>query len=244
MTVQITSDATADPALTNGIFPPVIDGLLGYWEHQGTIDRARVNLVDGTLSAVSGTPVMEANGMTCVHAVNFLTTAIPESAEMTLLSVAFFSAGLATGNRTACISNFSTTVGASLIVDGNSGTPGTTGRVQAQGAFNPDTPTMIAAQLGSPDITGFRLRAARISPAGHTINDLTAGLSATGAAGTNGRTLAAGTMRIGGGVTGYFNSTPIKLLRSAIYNRVLSDTELATMRAWINGQLAPLSITV
>lgn len=243
MTVQITSDTTADPTLTNGIFPPVIDGLLGYWEHQDTVDRARLNLVDGTLSSVNGTPVMASDGMTCVHAVNFLTTAIAESADMTLMSVAFFATGLTTGNRTACISNFTTNTGASLIVDSNGGT-GTTGRVQAQGAFNPGTPTMAAAQLGSADITGFRLRAARISSTGHTVNDLTAGLSSTAAAGINGRTLAAGAMRIGSGVTGYFNATPIKLLRSVIYNRVLTDGELATMRAWINGQLASLSITV
>lgn len=240
MAVQIESDAEADADLTNGIFPPVSDGLIGFFEHQGTIDRARLNLVDGEGATVVGTPVVAADGVTFTGSTNYLVTDIAEQDTMTILQVSRIESTLveATSGAAPFWGFFNGTGGHALWAAARTDlTPAPpAGRLRGS-VFRGDGPVSTVADLLDPDMSGWRLRASRLGPAASVkVDDLTSELSAV-ATNASARVLGTATLAIGSlRTTGYAGS--VKALRTAVYSRVLTDTEMATMYAWLAEQVA------
>lgn len=246
MVLQLESDAEADPALANGIFPPIPDGLIGYWEHQDSLERARLNLVDGTHSAVVGTPTVAADGMTCTGYSHYLNTGIAEVDDMTYLVVAqaldSFT-NVAPGSA-MFVGNYRSVpgLGTYLYAFGASGTPLPGGALRAISFFGSGAGTIANAGVSQADMTGWRCRSARVAlGVGSTVNDLTSGVTATAANLAEPRVRNTGyPILIGSAHTNQFTART-KHLRTAIYSRRLTDLDLATMHTWLAAQVAAVN---
>jgi hypothetical protein len=243
MVLQLESDNEADPAMANGIFPPIYDGLIGYWEHQDSLERARLNLVDGTLSGVVGTPTVEADGMTCTGFSHYLNTGLEEQDDLTYIIVAKALdpfTNLAPG-QAMFIGNYRSVpgLGTYLYAFGASATPLPGGALRAISFFGSGAGTIANAGLSQADMTGWRCRSARVGlGVGSTVNDLTAGVTATAANVASPRLRNTGyPILIGSAHTNQFTART-KHLRTAIYRGRRSDLEVATMKAWLAAQVA------
>jgi len=242
MAIQLESDQEADPALTTGIFPPVALGLSGYWELQGTIDRARLNVATGVLASVVGSPVVEADGVTLSGYANYLVSDVSETDGMTVLVVGKvvtpLTSGPPLGAGAMLVSNFNgggTANGFSLLAaPGVAADPG--GLVQCY-AF--ETSLASNAVCQETALRGaWRVLAGRASAAVKPyVADLTVGLSAQASGAGIGRWKNASPLALGSSYRNDWTGS-VKLLRVAVYNRALSDAELATMRTWLAAQVA------
>lgn len=229
MAVQIINDDVADASIVNGVSLPVNAGLVGYFEHWGgNLTQARTNLVDGSLAALVGTPVAASDGLTTTTNVNFLLTALPETAAFTFFSIANIQGtpDLTNAGSFGLIGNFRSGVGGTqFYVRGPASGSAPAGRITSLAYANG---AAITHDLALADVTGWKMRAVRWTPGGGlTTFALTSGGKVT-TTNANTRSLnALDPLAIGGrhqsSVTGI-----CKQGLSVIYNTPLTDAQIET----------------
>tara|TARA_R110000751_G_scaffold307640_1_gene430331 strand:- start:18300 stop:19025 length:726 start_codon:yes stop_codon:yes gene_type:complete len=230
-TVIDTLGTLADDDVT-AILLPVQTGCLGYFELGGTLVRSQRNWVNPALTAtVVGSPTVAADGVTSIGNSAYFNTGIAEPLALTYLLAYKGTQLVSTDPATSMIGNYGT--GGAMLTGGWTGSPGNA----TVGFWSAGMPTQTTAD-GAPG--AWRLLAARVDPVtGIRINNLTLGTGPALAAPTGTRTVNARNIFLGwGGHTGFVG--PNKIIRAAIYNRFLTDDELATMRAFIAAEVAAI----
>jgi hypothetical protein len=247
MPIVFESDAVIDSAVSYGIMPPLIDGLVGYFEHfGGDLTRARTNLVDGTLATVVGAVTVAADGIITTSNSAYLQTAMPETAQYTRYSIAqIIGSPDGTSAGTFALSgNFVSGQGGSnmTVRAPSSGANPPAGRVMGTSY----TSTAVAVEVAVADVTGWHLRAHRFrtgTGAGMSAFDVTAGVKNTTLNAAARVPYAGANTRIGGGAATM--SGQVKHFLTAEYNVAHTDAEVeATMAAFLRVVAASQGITV
>ncbi|EHM01168.1 hypothetical protein HMPREF9946_02243 [Acetobacteraceae bacterium AT-5844] len=247
-TLILDSDAIADVAVTNGFFPPVPDGLAGYYEMDPALisDGKLPNLVNPALPAlIVGSPVLEADGFTFEGLVSYLNTQLPETQYMTMAAVAkpVVASGVALP---------------SAVIAGNFGTPGSMLFTQAPTGGQTVGSLRTSAYVDNGAGGSTSAQAAITEPAGalnwmslwgrvgagtRDVANMTTGQQGSFAS-TAARILnAANPIRVGSSTSASY-AGKVKIARFALWTRAVIDTERGTMHAFWQGDVGDLGITV
>lgn len=244
MAVQLDSDAIVDPAQSNGIFPPVSDGLIAFYEHIGNVspDRARLNLVTGQLGSIVGTPVYEADGTIFGGGNNWLDTLIAETDASTWFVVSNILDAVAatTAGRAALFGNYSSSGngGICLQMDPHSTLASPAGGLKGTGKY---AGSFVVSTKEQTSVLGWRMRSHRVAPAsGVTVTDQTTGETNTVAYNDTRVLYSAVTLRVGCHANVSYRAR-VKALFTVGYNRRLSDAEMALMKAFLAGMALDVS---
>jgi hypothetical protein len=223
--------------------PAVTDGLLA-WHYYGTsATRANRNFREGGVDATEiGAPTHGAGFSTYASRANYQRLGVAETADMTQIVVARM-AGIPSNNNTnaAGMSTWSINVsgaGLHFITPGN---PRATRHVNNSG-----TPLAVNANVAAGDgfdanwLLDWQMYAATFQAGvGITMRALSRGLSTTVAEARTPILPAEGVnMRVGSELTTY--SGGVSIAHAAVYNRVLTSTELAAIRSQVQAYCAAL----
>jgi hypothetical protein len=254
-TIFLDSDATIDVALTNGFFPPVSDGCVGYYELGGTLARSLTNLVNPALGAtVTGTPTVEPDGVTFTPLQHFFDLGYSSTDAFTFLVAGKQVSPIANapGGTAMWLTNFrsSGTANGDSIYTGYSSTAGYTASPAGflRGGATYDNAGVVSTRtvaVTDADLMSWFCGAVKVAPGDFvSCHDLTKGVSANSGATVAVRNRTGqGNLRLGSSYdSGFLAQT--KIVRAAVYNRALSLSELAAMRTFWTSDLAPLGIAV
>ena len=242
MTLALVSPTDSYEANAIGFIPPVTRGLVGFFLHGSAAGPLGKNYAPGGAdAAVVGSPVLSARSVRFKSLTNYLQTNLPQTADLTFLTVAKSTDTLVAGTNATCpmfISNYSgprsadttkTSYGASLFLLGvAAGAPaanlrgGYAAYDGASGATN-----SASAQLALADASQFAMLAFTKSGTARKVYNKTAGTSATYDAGALVNDIATTLFRIGSGYADYAGLSDIAM--TAVYNVGLTDAEVETM---------------
>ncbi|WPE28598.1 hypothetical protein PshuTeo1_43550 [Pseudomonas hunanensis] len=230
------------------VIPPVTRGLRGWFTFDTDAGRFKLNrAIGGTDAVMVGTPVAYSTHGRFKGGVNYLQTNIEETDEQTILVV---------GKAVALPA--SSADGAFYVgnYNGNSKTPGYTGSAFGTSIFH-QSPTTLTAGAGRDNGSGvatsgqigltvtptsWALRAMRTKSLVPTdIYNLTTGAKAS-SSNALARVLAESNYRIGSATTLFSGEVDISAV--AIYDKYLSDDEIAQVATAMRRRMTRLGITV
>lgn len=222
-----------------GILPPVSAGLVAwFWPGTDAPTTARNWLIGGSPATIVGSPTYAPGIASLKSFTNYLQTPIPETNDMTFFVVARSLDTFATAANRPVLAGFHTTgspLGALLYVFN------TTPRINLSAAYNTGSVVQLTASVDIVNFTSFKYIWGRINSGANTINvvNQTDGSSPTPIVTTGTRTLigASNTLRIGSSYDNTITGT-LDMAHCSIYNRALSDTEVATHYAFVKQALS------
>ncbi|WP_431282734.1 hypothetical protein ACQW02_25555 [Humitalea sp. 24SJ18S-53] len=231
-----------------GFLPPVAAGLLGWWYFGGTLAQSIRNLAPGGVDAtVVGAPAVSAGYISCVGNSAYLNTSIAEPPEATILVGMRSMATFATSaNETMPVSSYGPSGGLGFWLAKSGASVGPIGVLRAH-AFvdNAGAYLQVAASVTETNLSTWKFASLTVDDGvGVNVYDQTDNLTA-GATSALARKILVPprTFRIGSSHNSTF-AGGVDLAFVAIYNRVLTPTERASVYAAAKVTLARRSIVV
>jgi hypothetical protein len=233
--------APIDPRVINGFFPPVSDGIAGYWKTTSAyVSNGKIiNLANPAVPGlIVGAPTVQADGALFKAQSNYMNTQIMQSAVETYIVYGHQTVSTEKPGIMGTYSSTPNARGNGIFSDGGV-SPAAAVRINAAtSADGGTTSSSSSATLSVPDILNdVCLAAVWNGNSAYTLYNLTAGTSTSQSPGANPRYLAAIPIRVGSiahpSYTGNWFSK-----RAAYYPRGLTVTELNTMRDYFVADVA------
>lgn len=229
-----------------GFLPFVSTGLLGWWFLNGSIGKARRNLLLGGADAsVVGNPTITENYMSFLSGSNYLLTDVRETENLTILCVARSTASFVDNpNRPHLVSNYlASNSGAYIAVGGSpSGAPSAS---ISSATFRDISGTINSggSTVNVADFTKWKFLAGVHTSAQSAMYSLTDNFEDIDPKGGTRILKPNVPFRIGSSEgTQFRGSSDIAFV--AIYNRALQKNELETLYAQVQAYLGPKGITI
>jgi hypothetical protein len=230
--------AAVDPAIITHIFPPVADGITGYWRTRSAyVANGQVaNLVNPTLPGlIVGAPTIEAGGMLCKGGTNFINSQLMSTEAQTFIALGRQTVATERPGIMGSYTNVGTPVRGEMLY-GNAGSTSPAANIGMNACYSTDggaTSNLVTSSRLAADVLSDICVAAVWTPGvGITVYDLTRDVSQA-TANVNPRLLhLTNTIRIGSvyhsTYTGFWYSKC-----AAVFARALSKAELMTMRDYL-----------